>query len=516
MNAATSPAALAALADALAASAPGETVYGVLQLGTAQVALSLDALREVLPCPAQFSGLPASTPGLLGAMAVRGKVVPVLDLRVPLGLPAPREPGQVIVMLRHGGRLLGLLADGVRGLTKLAPGALHAMGCDGAGLLFCGSFERGEDASVVSVLDPAALMRLPGLPLLRDDAPGEGAGRAGAATPRRALMLVRCGAAGLALDVTTIHATLPRVTLHASSLDGRTCRGVIDHAGQRLPAVDPLALMGLGALPAGEPCEALLLRFDTGLVALLVSQVIDIVRVPETDLLPLAPLAVRRPSMFRAALKVPGHGEQLVLCSDALRREPELLSFATLNTRQPGAAAEAGDPATVAAGRRGHAVITYDIGAEVATRLIQVSEVLPLPTDCIRAASAHPAVTGMFTYRGQAITLVCLSTLLGTGATPDAAHARVMIVSQDCGHFGFIVPRLCHIENTVWEQPKGARDAAANGPQALGPHAVVELGQGTQRRTLHLIDLRALARSLIKGGDAAPADEQPADVALAA
>ncbi len=435
---------------------------------------------------------------------MRGKVVPVLDLRVPLGLPAAREPGQVVVMLRHEGRLLGLLADGVRGLTRLAANELNAMGCDGAGLMFSGSFERGEDATVVSVLDTAALMRLPGLPLLRDDAGDAAEGVGG--VERRALMLVRCGMVGLALDVTAIHATLPRMTLHASSLTGKVCRGVIDHAGQRVPAVDPLALMELGALPKDAPCEALLLRYDSGLVALLVSQVIDIVRVPETDLLPLAPLAVRRPDLFRAALNVAGHGEQLVLSSDALRTEPELLSLATLNTRQPGSAAAATASAT-ASHARGTAVITYDIGAEVATRLIQVSEVLPLPADCIRTSAAHPAVMGMFTYRGHSVTLICLASLLGTQGRPDPATARVMVVSQACGHFGFIVPRLCHIENTVWEQPKSGREPGeTQGHQALGPHAVVELGQGAQRRTLHLIDLRALARSLVDG--------DPAGVAL--
>jgi hypothetical protein len=41
---------------------------------------------------------------------------------------------------------------------------------------------------------------------------------------------------------------------------------------------------------------------------------------------------------------------------------------------------------------------------------------------------------------------------------------------------------------------------------------VVELGQGAQRRTLHLIDLRAPARSLARGEAAASADALPAAV----
>ncbi len=204
-------------------------MYGVLQIGPAHIALPLDVLREVIPCPPQFSGLPAFVPGLLGAISVRGRVLPVLDLRVVLGLPTPRDSSQVIVLMRHAGALLGLLTDGVRGLTRLAGGALNTMACDGPALLFSGSFERAEDRNVVSVLDASAVMRLPGLPLLRDDTATDAVQSSSVGgVARRALMLVRCGNLRLAMDVIDIHTTLPTVTLHPSSMDGQVCRGVID------------------------------------------------------------------------------------------------------------------------------------------------------------------------------------------------------------------------------------------------------------------------------------------------
>lgn len=491
-----------AAADTLA-----DTVYGVLQIGATHIALSLGVLREVIPCPLLLSGLPASAPGLLGAISVRGKVLPVLDLRVVLGLDAPRHDGQVGVVMRHGGALLGLLPDGVRDLTKLPAGMLNAMSSDSHALLFSGSFERTEDHSVVSVLDAEAVMRLPGMPLLRDDS-RTASSAAVASVPRCALMLVRCGNVRLAMEVTDIHTTLPEVTLQPSSMDGQMCRGVIEHAGVRLPAIDPLALMSLGTLPEDESCQALLLRFPGGLVALLVSQVIDIVRVPETDLLVLSPLAVRRPELFRAALRVANHGDHLVLARGVLHLEPDLRALSTLNAT-PGAHTDnpvAGVATTAAeiAHARGSAVITYDIGAEVATRLTQVIEVLPLPTDFTRMVSGHAAVTGMFIHRGQSVTLVCLASLLDGSARPDPAHARVLVVGIAGAHFGFVVPKLCHIESTVWEAQRKDKPAAKT--SALGRHAVVEIGTGMQRRTLHLVDLHALAHGLMRG------EEQPSDV----
>ena len=153
-------------------------------------------------------------------------------------------------------------------------------------------------------------------------------------------------------------------------------------------------------------------------------------------------------------------------------------------------------------------MITYELDVEVATQHTQVIEVLPLPADYARPASTHPAVMGLFTYRGEAATLVCLTGLLGCRARPYPAHARVLLVSVPQGQFGFVVPRLCRIENTVWEAARlgsGPAGSTATVEHPLRRHAVVELGQAEQRRTLQLIDLLALAASLI-GGQAARTD----------
>lgn len=502
---------LGAAADA--ATAP--SVYGVLQIGEARVALALQTLREVLPCPPRFCALPAAAPGLLEAVNVRGKVVPVLDLRALLGGPAQRTDGQLVVVVRHEGAVLGLLADAVCGLTRPAPGTLDELAPGtGAALLFTASFERAEDASVVSVLDVAALMHQPGVPRMRESATAQAFSVLAAETARESLMLVRCGDIRLAADVLQVHATLPRVTLLPSSMDGRVCRGVIEHAGVRVPAVDPLALMELGRLADPGACQALLLRNERGLVALLVSQVIDIVRVAAVDLLALPPLAVRRPEFIHALLHLPGHGEHLVLASQALADQPDLQALSSLNARiQAGGGGVAGGRSPAAAGESasaggsaGFAVITYDIGAEVATRLTQVSEVLPLPAQAARPAGGHPAVLGTFTHRGRAVTLICLASLLGARTAPDLGQGRVLLVGEGESRFGFVVPRLCHIENSLWAaaplEGRGARGAPPH-DHPLGRHAAVELGHGAQRRTLHLIDLEALAAELTRGADPA-------------
>ena len=61
-------------------------------------------------------------PYVAGLVQVRSRVVPVVDLRVRFGLPA-REPtlDSRIVVVQHGTRAVGLLADSAREVLRIDP-----------------------------------------------------------------------------------------------------------------------------------------------------------------------------------------------------------------------------------------------------------------------------------------------------------------------------------------------------------------------------------------------------------
>ena len=276
-----------------------DQVYGILTIGPSQVALPLAGLREVIPCPQQLIALPSHAPGLLGAVDLRGQVIPVLDLRVVLGMDTTRSPDQVVVVVVQDDRVLGLLADAVRGITLTSARALHPMTAVGeVELLFSASFERDEDGSVVSVLDIAAICRLPGTPVIRDVDPlgrmdalvgaqrrhGPDGATAKDGAPPRSVLLMRCGPIGLGIEIEHVHATLPYLRVHPSPLRQGACLGVVDYDEAKVPAIDPLHLMGMGTLPS-DRVQGLVLRLGPGLVVLLLTEVIEIVQVPAGELL---------------------------------------------------------------------------------------------------------------------------------------------------------------------------------------------------------------------------------------
>lgn len=107
----------------------------VIELGEARVALPSACVVEVARMVA-IAPLPGAPPLVAGTIAYRGTVVPVLELRPTLGLPArePR-PADHLVILRSERRTVAVAADRAAGLarierTALVPAARLARGTE--------------------------------------------------------------------------------------------------------------------------------------------------------------------------------------------------------------------------------------------------------------------------------------------------------------------------------------------------------------------------------------------------
>jgi purine-binding chemotaxis protein CheW len=90
----------------------------VVRLGVAEFGLPIGEVREVLRRP-ELSRVPFPPPHVCGVLALRGSIVPVVDLGLRL-LDRPAErPGVVVVVLDPDTHeSLGLLCDRVAGLIE--------------------------------------------------------------------------------------------------------------------------------------------------------------------------------------------------------------------------------------------------------------------------------------------------------------------------------------------------------------------------------------------------------------
>jgi purine-binding chemotaxis protein CheW len=76
---------------------------------------------------ASATKVPGAPPYVAGLMQVRGRVLPVIDLRVRFGHdPQPPTPDSRVVVVQSGKRALALLADSAREVVKIDPGDYRA------------------------------------------------------------------------------------------------------------------------------------------------------------------------------------------------------------------------------------------------------------------------------------------------------------------------------------------------------------------------------------------------------
>lgn len=498
-----------------AASNSASQGYGGFSIGDLRLALPMAALREVVPC-GQLTALPCPATCVVGGIDLRGVLVPVVDLRLVLGrtMTAARFPSVVVMV--HGGRILGLLVDSVSGVFSDTSPGLHPISvAGGVEALFTGCLQCADDGVLLSVLSPDALMNLPQVPVAQDPEPGRqpGAGDAQelqAGEPTVQMLLIRCGRVELAIDAMAVHATLSDPTMQASVLARGHCRGVTPYAGHQVPAVDLMALCGLGRLGELGPRQAFVMQLPAGMVAFLVEKVLDVVSTRPSDLIAVPACALERPELFAGALTASqltvggtrgagtGSMARLVLDSTALRSDETVSSLAATNTALPDAGtlqAGAAAGSTTAAALRD--MLTYAVGGESATPLDQVTEILPYAAD-IATFDADSRMLGVLVHRGRSVPVLCLSRLLAGSAADITPSSSVLVVEARGELMGFVVPALKAIEPAVWEPelPALGRYGGDEFTQATRACKLALVGSGANERMLPVLDLKRIARAI--------------------
>ena len=483
-------------------------VLGLLRTAGLELALPLSVLREVVPCPADLDPLPVEQAGLLGALTLRGTVVPVLDPARLVGRDHPRAAGQVVVVLVHDGRLVGLLADEVRGLAAVRPSQTTQLAGAGPDLLLRSAFEHPELGHVVSVIDPDLVLRLPGVPVVReapatgvvaptDQAPG---------VPSRSLTVVRCGGHLLAIGVEHVHSTIPAPVLRPSVVDGPTCLGTTVVAGADVAVADLLALLELGALDGSPMACGLVLDLPDGQVVLGVSEMVGLRDVPDERVVPLPASASPAPELLSQVADVEGVGACLLVDGARLRSSDAVTALSRVATASDDATSS-DDAARTTGAVGGPPHLAYRAGVDLATPLEQVAEVLGFPDDLVRSSGA-PAVLGFVLHRGEAVPVLCLATVLGREVPAYGVTSRLLLVHVDGAPVAWAVAVLHAILPLVWHDPDAAaRDGRPGGVLAASP--LVELA--TRPGLLPLLDLQQLATTALAAAPAQlPAQRSPA------
>ena len=89
-------------------------------------ALPVGEVEEMLALPGSMANLAQSADAVLGVVALRDRLLPVVSLRRLLGLPAEHKPSDRVVVARIGTARIGLAVDRLRSILRVAEETIDA------------------------------------------------------------------------------------------------------------------------------------------------------------------------------------------------------------------------------------------------------------------------------------------------------------------------------------------------------------------------------------------------------
>ena len=103
--------------------------YLTFQLGNEEFGIRVLKVREIMGIQ-EITAVPQTPPHIKGVINLRGKVVPVIDLRLKFGLAAAEYTQRTCIIVTQvqgeaGAVLMGIVVDGVSEVLNLAPNEIE-------------------------------------------------------------------------------------------------------------------------------------------------------------------------------------------------------------------------------------------------------------------------------------------------------------------------------------------------------------------------------------------------------
>ncbi|NLR70560.1 hypothetical protein HGI47_06705 [Novosphingobium sp. ERN07] len=469
-----------------------DMLFGLIRLAGLCAALPVGAIREVVPCPARLEPFPAARADVLGALELRGEVIPVIDLSCALnGTAAERGAVQaqdpsIIVILSHEQHVFAVQADGIVGVMPLTTREISPLNHTGTQTecrLFSRTFRVETHNGVV--LDPAAIAELPGMVT----ATGRSARKDDARQIDEPILVFTIAGLRLALPASCVDASLPRADLLPTPTETDLWIAQREYKGAEIPVIDTFRLLGHGTLPAARRSGAsIVVRTQLpasppsewaepfGLVALLIDSVDDIGRFAARCFAPLLQDAITGAGLARGLLDT-AEGACLLLDAEkiaaheglrnlgVIRNQPETATIAATARRA------AGDGVATQAAEKPFLVFSV-AGQRFSTPLEMVEEILLAETAILPMPPGENGMIGLFTSRGHCVPLLDLTHVLGDVATRNGPYIIVTRSDHPQGlrRAGYRVDALHSVDRKVLQDVAGKTETGtADRPRTTPP-----------------------------------------------
>jgi purine-binding chemotaxis protein CheW len=413
-------------------------IFGTFFLAGAEFAIDMADIQEITVPPKKLQTMPLAPEFLSGLFNLRGRILPVVHLRLLLQVPAIAPAAEDIpcmVVLRRGPACVGILFDNVGEILRLAPNEIipvthNNLSSDSKPSPIKSILTQEDGERVIQILDLESLLAVRNLPALErrsaqrtDDE--NFATRRMKDLRRDKLIGFTVADCALALDMKVVLAIRTNEDKRPSPRKSSLCESVVV-MGQRMIPVVPLAKL-LNLCPTEAPERIIVCKIGETQVGFEVNQVASIVPYSTAKVLPIPILDDYRSTVIKGSYTDHCGDQFLVLNEQGTLSGPEIVELSSghhqLSNERNEAEAKAIGPQV--------SLLTFRMGKLYGIKLLDVVEVLSAPKRLVRTPSMPSAVLGVLHLRGTPISVLDPRQLLHLDpARADEAASILVFLHQ--------------------------------------------------------------------------------------
>ncbi|WP_438764206.1 chemotaxis protein CheW [Kushneria sp. TE3] len=486
--------------------ATSASTYGVLGIGSSNVALPVGALREVADLTHALTPAPMAPPWSLGAFMLREEMIPVIDLARLLRLDestGARGAGDRVAVVHWQSGVVGLRVDAIHGITTVSDEHLQPLEDNHAAPLTPAAFNTrvGGENRLVYVLELGALLALEGVTRsvaandtdVHDTAPSQVSDNGHVFSERHRALMIECLGVYLSLPASMVHEIQPLESLDAPVLEVEGFMGTTQLRDSRMAVFCPLILARLEKKCTARAALMVVVAVRGQLLGLAASRVLRMIDHDPAALMPLADNHASARATVAGMIKHPELGESLLLDAARFAGDQDILTIAAMY------AGRENERATESVVYRRFAFVHFEAFGEYVTPLEQLDEVIAMPEDFTPSTNPREGWEGTLLHRDHAVSLIDLRSLLNT--PHDTPATDVLIVA--CGEYrvGFMIDNARHIEYI--DAPASSLIIRWRGEQEIGTPPIeqckrlIVVGTGASKKVLSVLCLETLAALLV-------------------
>jgi purine-binding chemotaxis protein CheW len=292
------------------------------EVASQEYALDLDVVREIVPAPEKLTSIPGSDDAVRGVMAYRDGLLPLLSLRVLLGLPVGLQSREKVLVTSVGGVQVGLIADRTRAIFSVDPNSVEptpsVLNARAGGETQIKAIYRAQDGRLVSILAPEQLFREEVMQRL---AQGGGPMKSSSFDMSHKVqgqelkfLVFRLGDDEFALPIDAVD-EVARVPEHVTRLPKtpKFLEGIINLRGEVLPVVDQRRRFEMPVREGSADRRLVVVRTERHRAGLIVDNVSEVLRCDARALKPAPDLTGEALALVRSVINLESAGRIVLL-----------------------------------------------------------------------------------------------------------------------------------------------------------------------------------------------------------